>query len=181
VEVRTRRIAFLLCLLAGVTALTVLLDWHWRIGAPASRWGLPTMKPNTAVGIALLALANAVTLRSGERIPTPLRLLGAAVSVLGIVTAAQDLLQGSWGVDSWFVPTSAATAQRMSPATATVIASLGAGVACGVGSPAARKARDGFTLLGGSIATLAVLDLRRFAEQETESSHGGGERATAAS
>lgn len=115
------------------------------------------MKPNTAVSIALLALANAATLRSGERVPMPLRLLGAVVAALAVVTAAQDLLDASWGVDTWFIPPSPATAQRMSPATASVIACLGVGVACGVGSAAARKARDSLTLVGGSIATLAVL------------------------
>lgn len=142
-----------------ITGTLVMLGWLLRIpwlkGLGPS---LATMKANTACGFVALGAAL-LLLRTNHRRGW-VKVLSAAVAVLGAVSAAQELFDWNSGLDEALFVDDAVTSApgRMSPATALLF--ILAGLAVWIAddkSPARRRCSEALALAVGLASFLALL------------------------
>ncbi|UUO07574.1 CHASE domain-containing protein [Blastopirellula sp. J2-11] len=152
----------LLCL-SLLTSLLVLIAWPagW-ISLRSIIAGLPTMKVNTAVGLALLSLAGlfwTIVTRPPNRLQLLPQLLALLAIAMGIANLTQSLTAVDLGINTLLCddPASIAAGEipgQMSLGTSLGISLLGVGMLLWRGT--FKPIGIGATLLGGAIGVLGV-------------------------
>src|SRR6185295_6968258 len=115
--------------------------------------GLPAVKVNTAIGLALLGTATGALTFTGRRIRGLSAALGALVAIAALATLVEYAFGLDLGIDQALVKDTASSIAPGRPAQATLIALALLGLGCIALAPDRPIARSGdaLLLLGGGI------------------------------